>query len=256
MSSESLPITPARFAAALEDLSLGSLRLKSLELRNSLAHLAYSNAQLRPFAEGLRPSSSAPDAAVENVDPDPDCADAIRENEIVMARMRERLLLVRAEVERRGASWREFGEGDADEGEEAQEQPYTNGRADGGEGNEAAAAAATATSRGGGGGASNPWTDGTFQTGVIRNGEVHMDEVSGQREAGSAGRASTTSSTVGTTTAPPAAGAPAAAAAPEASTDTGARTGGGRLTDEDLRRLLEARLAEDEVDEEDGGLHL
>lgn len=70
MSSDALPITSARFAAALSDLPLASLRLKSLELRNSLAHLAYSNAQLRPFADGLQPG---PDGTVRESEPDPDC---------------------------------------------------------------------------------------------------------------------------------------------------------------------------------------
>lgn len=62
------------------------------------------------------------------------------------------------------------------------------------------------------------WADGTFQTGTIRNGEVHFDAPS--------------------TT---------AAAAPS--------QGGGRLTDEQLRRALQERLAEQE-DEEEGGMHL
>lgn len=72
MSSENLPITTARFAAALSELPLSSLRLKSLELRNSLAHLAYSNAQLRPFADGLQPG---PDGTVREGPPDPDCVE-------------------------------------------------------------------------------------------------------------------------------------------------------------------------------------
>ncbi|KAJ4295876.1 hypothetical protein N0V88_004578 [Collariella sp. IMI 366227] len=48
MSSDALPISPSRFAAALPDLPLSALHLKVLELRNSITHLDYSNEQLRP----------------------------------------------------------------------------------------------------------------------------------------------------------------------------------------------------------------
>lgn len=230
MSAESLPITPSAFAAALPALSLASLHLKTLELRNALAHLAYSNAQLQPFANG-----TAGETAL-NPQPDPDCADAIRENEVVMARMRERILLVRAEVEARGVSWREFEGGVEDEEpgvagnndstmEEVTEEgsrPLVNGVDDGAE-----AANNTATR-----GSGNPWTDGTFQIGVIRNGEIHMDAV------------------------PPPSQPQQQAAATTTSSATAASGSGGRLTDEELRRLLEARLEEDADAEEDGGLHL
>ena len=56
MSSETQPISPARFAAALKDLPASSLALKVLELRNSIAHLDYSNAELKPFADGVKPT--------------------------------------------------------------------------------------------------------------------------------------------------------------------------------------------------------
>ncbi|EAQ92589.1 hypothetical protein CHGG_00824 [Chaetomium globosum CBS 148.51] len=123
MSSEALPISPTRFAAALTDLPLSTLHLKVLELRNSIAHLDYSNEQLRPFAEGTAtatatststtttaPPQQAPSSTTATAEPDADCADAIRENEGVIARMQERIALVRAEVERRGLGWAEFSE--------------------------------------------------------------------------------------------------------------------------------------------------
>ncbi|KKY32737.1 hypothetical protein UCDDA912_g07303 [Diaporthe ampelina] len=223
------PITPARFAAALKDLSVASLHLKVLEIRNSLAHLAHSNAQLRPFAEG---AVAAPGG--EPGEPDPDCADAIRENEAVIARMRARVELVRAEVEARGLSWREFEAKDeleddepgvvapAPDGTTTAEVPPApvgngvDGHAEVGAGSGANGAA---PSRG------NPWEDGTFQTGVIRNGEIHMDAVPNRQGS---------------------------SAAPGLTNGGG---GGGTLTDEELRRRLEERLAEDN-DDEDGGLHL
>src|SRR5205814_2113918 len=103
MSSMTTPITPQRFAAALTDLPLSSLYLKAAELRNSIAHLDYSNEQLRPFADGSEPSLGGT--------PDPECADAIRENEAVIARMEERIRLVRREVEEvRGLPWTAPGE--------------------------------------------------------------------------------------------------------------------------------------------------
>src|SRR5436853_5219876 len=93
------PISPANFAAALLNLPLSSLALKVAELRNSIAHLDYSNEQLLPFARPTSPEEQ----------PDADCVEAIQENEIVIKRMEERIQLVRIEVERRGASWREVG---------------------------------------------------------------------------------------------------------------------------------------------------
>lgn len=247
------PITPARFAAALKDLPLASLHLKVLELRNALLHLAHSNAQLRPFADGTETSLDLAPGT-----PDPDCVDAIRENTAVMARMRARIELVKAEVVGRGVSWREFEAVGDDETDEpgvvagapavaavGGSRPLTNGVHNEDEATDAASAAAplanntngttTATSHGAASStttASNPWTDGTFQMGTIRNGELHMDSAPPQRPNGT-----TTSST----------------AAPSQN----GSGGGGRLTDEELRRLLELRLAEDAGgDEEDGGLHL
>ncbi|KAE9376834.1 hypothetical protein N431DRAFT_436072 [Stipitochalara longipes BDJ] len=153
MSNEAAPISPARFAAALKDLPLSTLHLKAMEIRNSIAHLDYSNEQLKPFADGTDSSS--------NGQPDQDCIDAIKENEIVIARMQERIALLKTEVEARGSSWLEF-----QSAEELQEgdEPLVNGtrESDGDvnmEGHER----------------SDAWRDGTFQTGRIVNGEVTMD---------------------------------------------------------------------------------
>lgn len=246
------PISPARFAAALKDLSIASLHLKVLEIRNALLHLAHSNAQLQPFADGTETSLNLAPG-----EPDPDCVEAIRENEIVIARMRDRIELVKAEVLARGVSWREFEEVDevADDEpgvgaavgsgggaqDEAGSRPLTNGVNQHGttraeredeEANNAVAAANSSTT------VRNPWTDGTFQVGTIRNGELHMDAETPQRNGMREDRNNTPSIT-----------------AP--STQPGAASSGGRLTDEELRRLLEVRLAEDEgEEEEDEGLHL
>lgn len=97
MSSTATPISPARFAAALSSLPLPNLHLKAAELNNSIAHLEYSNLQLQPLAE----------------DGDRDCKEAVEENRGTIARMKERIELLKAEVEGRGFRW---GEGDGEGG--------------------------------------------------------------------------------------------------------------------------------------------
>lgn len=204
MSADTTPISPARFAAALKDLSIQSLHLKVLEIRNSIAHLQYSNDQLKPFAEG---TSTATDSSSTG-EPDQDCVDAIRENEQVMSRMAERIALVRMEVEERGASWAEFESKEETEAaaarareeqeREEQQQQQRNG--------------------------ASPWTDGTFQTGVIRDGEVVLDEQAGVRTANAA--------------------------------SNGPATNGGSLSDEQLRAAMEERMRQMSTEDEDGGMHL
>jgi hypothetical protein len=215
MASE--PITPARFAAALQDLPLSSLALKVAELRNSIAHLDYSNEQLKPFAHPITP----------NEEGDRDCIEAIQENEVVIQRMEERILLVKSEVERRGASWRELGfmgttEGDGEaegkvNGHAGEDTVMTNGVA----GDEALVNGHSSERESDGhregaeGGMHSAWSDGTFQTGTIGGGAMTMDQTAGQRQ----------------------------------------QRQGGTLGDEELRRRLEERMRADEADE-DGGMHL
>lgn len=105
MSASAQPISAARFAAALPELPLSTLHTTASQIRVSLAHLESSNAELAPHAK----------------DGDDVCAEAIAENEIVMGRMRERLALLRAEVEGRGMPWVE----------EAVEGPRVNGESHG-----------------------------------------------------------------------------------------------------------------------------
>ncbi|KAF4594659.1 secondary alcohol dehydrogenase protein [Ophiocordyceps camponoti-floridani] len=101
MSADTTPISPSAFAVALKDLHPSSLRLKLLETRNSMAHLLYSNDQLRPFADGSVSIMGAPSDAP----PDQDCIDAMRENNVVIDRMLERVALLRIEFELRGLEW-------------------------------------------------------------------------------------------------------------------------------------------------------
>ncbi|KAI0876860.1 hypothetical protein GGS24DRAFT_196894 [Hypoxylon argillaceum] len=176
MSSETQPISPARFVDALKDLPASSLALKVLELRNSIAHLDYSNEELKPFAEGTKPTLDQQGNATEAGEPDQDCKDAIAENEAVIARMQERIALIRAEVEGRGLSWREF-QGTADEEAAAAAAPENAG--DGATHDEAPTAAPTTVN--GHGQSAEPqheaWRDGTFQTGTIRGDDELLREL-------------------------------------------------------------------------------
>ncbi|CAK7245915.1 MAG: hypothetical protein STHCBS139747_007520 [Sporothrix thermara] len=241
MSSESLPISPARFAEAIKDLSLSTLHLKVLEIRNDIAHLDYSNEQLLPYAKGtiavLGATSTSGDG--ESV-PDQDCVDAIKENLVVIERKLKQLELVRAEVENRGVSWTEFQSKEEVEQQQAESEQRTartssalaaaqqllpaatNGNSTTTANAQLSTAARTQPAASVAG---NPWTDGTFQTGTVRNGELHMDPVSGQSIVAAEG-------------------------------------GGGSLTDEQLRRALDERLGfsgangQSDDDDDNGGLHL
>jgi hypothetical protein len=150
--ADSRPISSTQFALAIHDLPLSSLAFKAAEIRNSIAHLDYSNEQLLPFTQ-----TSPPDA---------DCVDAIKENEVVIARMLERIELLKVEVEGRGVRWEELsGEVKREDGEV---EGYGRGSAEVGEEGSGGARQNV------GGGSGNPWTDGTFTTGRIVDGEVRL----------------------------------------------------------------------------------
>nr|POE47786.1 hypothetical protein CFP56_01117 [Quercus suber] len=101
MSSETVnPISPARFAEALESLPIDALHSKAAELTNSISHLKSSNDQMLPFAE----------------QGDRDCREAMFENLAVINRMRERVGLIKSEVERRGLPWTADGGVEANTG--------------------------------------------------------------------------------------------------------------------------------------------
>lgn len=179
MSADTTPISSARFAAALTELSIEMLHLKTLEIRNSIAHLQYSNDQLRPFADGTQTAvsiseASGPSGVASNNEPDQDCIDAIKENDTVIDRMAERIAIIRVEVEGRGISWDEFRSAEEVLAAKAEQEtkntatPTVNGHTE------------HVQEQG-----NSPWTDGTFQTGTIRNGEITMDQRAGQTSGGS-----------------------------------------------------------------------
>lgn len=143
------------------------LHLKVLEIRNSIAHLQYSNDQLKPFAEGTSVALGE-STGTSAAEPDQDCIDAIKENEVVIDHMAERIAIIRVEVEDRGISWTEFQSQDevqastgtgVEDIEEAAINGLTNGEVAGQSGETRHSA----------------WTDGTFQTGTISNGQVRFD---------------------------------------------------------------------------------
>lgn len=134
----------------------------------------------------------------------------------MIARMTERIRILRAEVEGRGSSWLEFRSqeevAEALAAEGASADRLVNGTGPRPEEREER---------------SNAWTDGTFQTGRLVNGEVRMDGESGIQ-------------------------------APSGTANGTASSNGGRFDDDTLRRAMEERmraLAEDDDDDE-GGMHL
>ncbi|CAI7587343.1 unnamed protein product [Penicillium pancosmium] len=111
MAAQVFTINPEAFTEALKELPLSAVYAKVSELRNSIAHLHRSNAEMKDFLE-----------ASQSDDERREMEGYIRENEGVFASMRER-----TEVERRGQSWIEE-EGDGAKEEKKEDGvPATNG---------------------------------------------------------------------------------------------------------------------------------
>ncbi|PHH71265.1 hypothetical protein CDD80_5403 [Ophiocordyceps camponoti-rufipedis] len=164
MSANTAPIPPVVFAAAIKDLDPCSLRLKLLETRNSIAHLQYSNHELRPFADGSAAIMGAPSDAT----PDQDCIDAMSENSIVIDRMLERIDLLRREVALRGLDWADF---DTSESLAKNAEAGAQGNAVADQGPEANGDAAEQNQR-----PHAAWSDGTFQTGSLIISDLRIDD--------------------------------------------------------------------------------
>ncbi|OAP64981.1 hypothetical protein AYL99_00953 [Fonsecaea erecta] len=105
MSAESQPISADRFALAIQDLPAENLYSKAKEIENSIAHLERSNRQLQEYVDSIRSDTSLPESTRQ--EGDKDCSEAIQENHIVIERQRERVELLKHEVERRGGQWHE-----------------------------------------------------------------------------------------------------------------------------------------------------
>lgn len=111
MSREARPISPTRFAQAIEDLPLENIYMKAHEINNSVMHLRQSNAQLQEYSDSIKNDESL-DAESRQYG-DKDCLEAIEENKVVIERQLGRISLLKAEVERRGGRWHE-GEMDSE----------------------------------------------------------------------------------------------------------------------------------------------
>ena len=105
MSGKTQPISAERFAFAIQDLPAENLYSKAHELENSIEHLERSNSALQDYINSIRSDASLPESTRQ--DDGIDCADAIQENNSVIERQRERIELLKSEVERRGARWHE-----------------------------------------------------------------------------------------------------------------------------------------------------
>lgn len=251
MSADAAPITARAFAEAISEVPLSTLHIKAAELRNSLAHLSYSNAQLEPFARPPPGSTEEADAV---------CIEAIEENIGVMARYRERLELLKAEAEKRGVNWEEL---------EKQLQNVSGGAVATVEESELSpserealtqlSASISETAAHGARveaaeedrmmvdgqrvGTHSAWSDGTFQMGRINAaGDIVMDE-----PAASAAPASNSVTTNGVRDHDEEVNSVADVQGMTAPTTNGASARqGGRLSDEELRRRMAEQLGEDE----------
>jgi hypothetical protein len=103
MSAEARPIDAEQFALAIQDLPVENLYSKANEINNSITHLEGSNRQLQEYSDSIRADATLPEDTRE--EGDKDCLEAIQENLIVINRQKDRVELLKREVERRGGRW-------------------------------------------------------------------------------------------------------------------------------------------------------
>lgn len=104
MSSGARPIPSSQFALAIHDLPIENLYTKAKEIENSIEHLQKSNRQLQEYSDSIKNDATLPGEVKEEVG-DKECLEAIRENEVVIDRQKERVEMLKQEVERRGGLW-------------------------------------------------------------------------------------------------------------------------------------------------------
>jgi TolA-binding protein len=112
MSAESQPITPAAFTQALKALPLSSVYGKVVELHNSINNLVRSNVDLKEYilssavtASTTSTTDASATAARDMAAETTELESYIAQNEEVIASMRQRIGLCKAEVEERGQIW-------------------------------------------------------------------------------------------------------------------------------------------------------
>ncbi|KAL6242896.1 hypothetical protein RBB50_009996 [Rhinocladiella similis] len=106
MSAASQPISDDQFALAIQDLPFENLYSKAAEIENSISHLTRSNEQLQKYIDSITSDESLSEATRQ--EGDKDCSDAIHENVVVINRQKDRIRLLKQEVERRGGRWHEL----------------------------------------------------------------------------------------------------------------------------------------------------
>jgi hypothetical protein len=126
MSSETQPISSEQFAFAIQDLPIENIYSKAFEIHNSITHLENSNRQLQEYIDSIKSDTSLSEAIRQAGDKD--CSEAIEENETVIQRQRERVDLLKAEVQRRGGRWHEA---DGEETVNGSQQAQPDGTASG-----------------------------------------------------------------------------------------------------------------------------
>lgn len=143
-------------------------------------------------------------------------------------------MLLREEAEKRGVGWGQLLGGDVADLPEAYLSEAVRGVQEARDAEDAQAAERNTQPAGE---RHSAWSDGTFQVGTIRNGEIVMDDESRREETEVTSVAETM---------------PRAVNGNGMQVNGTGTTQGGRLSDEELRRRLAEQMGEDE----DGGLHL
>lgn len=77
-------------------------------------HLQKSNKVLQEYSDSIKEHASL-DASLR-AEGDRDCIEAIRENEVVIGRQKDRVRLLKGEVERRGQRWHEVDPNEVEDG--------------------------------------------------------------------------------------------------------------------------------------------
>lgn len=85
------PISPADFQLAISELDVPLIEAKLAEFQSSISHLERSNQELRDYVQSVPQD--------DNI-----CEEAIAENEGVIERMKQRIQLCEAEIEKQGGS--------------------------------------------------------------------------------------------------------------------------------------------------------
>lgn len=93
MTDQTQPISLADFQLAIGELDVPIIEAKIAEFQRSISHLERSNRDLKEYIQS--------EPQKDNI-----CEDAIADNEVVIGRIKERIRLCEAEIEKQGGSAR------------------------------------------------------------------------------------------------------------------------------------------------------